>query len=68
MSYTQAINWNKKHIKGTRQPVLMSTGSGFWPSHSFMVEDYFPYREKCKQQGVEPMECQAYYHSICRKI
>lgn len=67
MSYQQAIKWGRKHRKGTRQPLIMSTGSGFWPSRAFLEEDYFPYREKCKAEGVEPMECEEYYRSITRR-
>jgi len=63
MSYKQAMYWAKKHPKGTKQVVIMSTGSGFWPSHSFLSEDYFPYIEQCKLDGIEPLECEAYYNS-----
>jgi len=35
--------------------------SGFWPSGSFLREDYWPYLEQCKRDGIEPMECEAYY-------
>ena len=63
MSYAQAMKWQKKHPKGTRQPMIMSTGSGFWPSHSFMTEDYFPYVEKCKTEGTTPMGCEEYYNA-----
>jgi len=65
MSYSQAMKWAKKHRKGTRQPIIMSAGSGFWPSGSFLEEDYWPYVERCKQEGKEPMECETYYRSIC---
>jgi hypothetical protein len=30
MSYEQAMKWNRKHPKGTRQPIIMSTGTP-WP-------------------------------------
>ncbi len=32
MSYAQAMKWGRTHHKGTHQPVIMSTGSGPWPS------------------------------------
>jgi hypothetical protein len=67
MSYSQAMKWNKKPPKGTRQPVIMSTGSGFWPSGAFLTEDYFPYLERCKKEGIEPMECEEYYNSQLRR-
>ena len=67
MSYSQAMKWNKKHPKGTRQPVIMSTGSGFWPSEAFLTEDYFPYLERCKKEGIEPMECEEYYNGQLRR-
>ncbi len=60
------MKWNRKHPKGTRQPVLMHTNSGFTPSIAFLDEDYFPYREKCKAKGVEPMSCEDYYKSKLR--
>jgi hypothetical protein len=60
MSYEKAIRWHKKHVKGTKQPVLMHTNSGFWPSHSFLV-GFWAYQERCGVIGVEPMECEAYY-------
>lgn len=68
MSYKQAMKWARKHTRGTKQPVIMSTGSGFWPSHAFMMKNYFPYREQCKQEGKEPLTAEEYYNSICRKF
>ena len=67
MSYKQAMEWGKTHRKGTKQPLIMSTGSGFWPSRSFMEEDFIPYLKECKAEGVEPMECQDYYNSRLRR-
>ena len=61
MSYAQAVNWSKRHPKGHKTPVIMSTGSGFWPSGAFLREDYWPYLEQCKRDGVEPVSCEAYY-------
>jgi len=61
MSYKQAMRWGKKHPKGTRQPMVFSTGSGFWPSGAFL-EDYWKYRTECAAKGVEPLGCEAYYN------
>lgn len=66
MSYAQAMKWGKKHPKGTRQTVIMSTGSGFWPSYSYLVGKYFPYREACERIGVEPLECRKHYNATIR--
>ncbi len=66
MSYAQMMKWNKKHPRGTRQPMIFSTGGGFTPSHAFLVEDYWPYVDKCKKEGIEPMGSEEYYKSICR--
>lgn len=68
MSYQQAMKWARKHPKGTRQTLIMSTGSGFWPSHSFLVDDYWPYVERCKTEGKEPMGCEEYYRSKLRQF
>ena len=64
MSYEQAVKWQKKHRKQTLRNVIMSTGSGFWPSGAFLREDYGPYVEECNRQGKEPMSCEAYYHRM----
>ncbi len=61
MSYAQAMKWSRKHPKGTRQPVLMSTGSGFWPAKAWLDHEYFPYRDACQTIGVEPIGCEAFY-------
>lgn len=66
MSYAKAMKWAKQHPKGTRQPVLMSTGSGFWPSGGYLRDDYWPYRAACEALGVEPLECKAHYDLQCR--
>jgi len=62
MSYKQAMKWQRKHPKGTRQPVLMSTNSGFWPSGAFL-ETYFEYRKECETEGKKPLSCEEYYKS-----
>lgn len=66
MNYDQARRWQAKHPTGTRQPVLMSTGSGFWPSHAFLAGDFWPYLEACKAAGVEPLCVEAYYRARLR--
>ncbi len=60
MSYEQAIKWNKKHPKGTRQSIIMHTESGFTPSNAFLTK-YFKYRDNCKKAKIKPAECEEYY-------
>jgi hypothetical protein len=62
MSYEKMMKWNKKHTKGTRQPTLFHTNSGFTPSKAFL-DKYFIYRENCQKEGIEPLKCEEYYHS-----
>lgn len=64
MSYSQAIKWGRKHPKGTRQPVIMSTGSGFWPSRGFLEGDYWPYVDACRAAAVEPVGCEYFYRKL----
>ncbi len=66
MSYAKAMKWQRTHPKGTRQPCLFHTNSGFWPSGGFLREDYWPYLERCKQDGTEPMGCEEYYRAMLR--
>lgn len=66
MSYAKAMKWGKRHPKGTRQPILMHTNSGFWPSGGYLKEDFWPYQEACKAEGVEPVECKTHYDAQCR--
>lgn len=66
MSYRQAMKWQVKHPKGIKPEVIMSTGSGFWPSGSFLREEYWPYCDECKRKGVEPMGCEEYYKTTLR--
>ena len=61
MSYTKMIKWQKTHRKGTRQPVLMSTGSGFWPSGAWLRDCWWPYLERCQANNETPMDCEAFY-------
>jgi hypothetical protein len=63
MSYEKAMRWSRAHPKGTRQPVLMSTGSGFWPAHSWLQGSFWPYLEACQAAGVKPLECEAFYRA-----
>lgn len=64
MDYTRAMRWQRTHRKGTRQPVILHTQSGFWPAEAFLREDYWPYVEQCKADGVEPLSVRAYYEQI----
>ena len=61
--YDQAMRWKARHPKGTRQPMVFSTGSGFWPSGSFL-EDYAAYVAKCRADGTKPESCEAHYRSV----
>lgn len=64
MSYEKAMKHDRNPRKWKHtQPVLMHTNSGFWPSGSFLKEDFWPYLERCKAEKIEPMECEAYYNS-----
>ena len=67
MSYAQAMRWSRKHPRGTRQPVVMSTGSGFWPAHSWLKEVFWPYCEACKAAGLKPWDAEAFYRRTTRK-
>lgn len=66
MNYNKAMKWGKKHPKGTKQPILMHTNSGFIPSITWLENKWFPYLEKCKSESITPMECEAYYKSNLR--
>ncbi len=63
MSYAQAVKWHRNHPKGTRQQVLMSTGSGFWPSRGWLKNCYWPYLDRCRREGTTPLDAQEYYRS-----
>ena len=56
------MEWNKNHRKGTKQPVIMHTESGFWPSLAFLNK-YWKYVEACQAKGIQPMECEEYYNT-----
>lgn len=62
MSYNKMMKWNRVHRKGTRQPVIMHTNSGFWPSKSFL-DKYFDYRERCEAKDANPADCEYYYNN-----
>lgn len=62
MSYAKMMKWNKKRPKGTKQPVLMHTDSGFTPSIAFLNK-YFEYREQSEKLGHIPVDCETYYHT-----
>lgn len=63
MSYDQSVKWTRKHPKGTRQPVLMHTNSGFWPARAWILESWQPYLERCRDANAQPLECEAFYRS-----
>lgn len=67
MSYAQAVKWGRKHPKGTRQPVLMHTNSGFWPARAWLEGYFWPYLEACKAADVEPIECEPFYRATTRR-
>lgn len=62
MSYEQEMKWSRKHRKGTKLVIIMSTGSGFWPSGAFL-EEWCEYCAECKKNGLAPLSCEAYYDS-----
>jgi len=66
MSYDQAMRWAKQHRKGTHQHVIMSTDSGFWPSGEWLRECWWPYVDRCRKQGIEPMNQEEYYKQSLR--
>lgn len=63
MSYDQTVKWGRRHRKGTNQPLLMSTQSGFWPSYGFLSSSYWPYVAECEAAGIEPIPCEEYYRA-----
>jgi len=67
MSYAKMMKWNKRHRTSKKtQPVLMHTDSGFWPAKAWLEHNWWPYLERCKAAGVQPMECEQYYKSQLR--
>lgn len=62
MNYNQAMKWQKKHPRGGAiQPMLFSTGSGFWPSGAWLKDIYWPYCEECKKRGETPQGAKEHY-------
>ena len=64
MSYAQTMRWGSKHRKGTRQPLIMSTGSGLWLSGAFVQQEYTPYAEACQAIGVTPVSSGRFYQHV----
>ena len=63
MSYAQHVRHARNHRKDRKaQPVIMSTGSGFWPSGAFL-ERWNEHVAECKARGEQPMGCEDYYNS-----
>lgn len=69
MSYTKAMKWQRTHRKGTKQPVIMHTDSGFWPSTAF-CKKWVAYAEALEKDGKPYLDCEAYYNATLhgRKI
>lgn len=67
MSYKQAMKWARKHPKGTKQPVIMSTNSGFWPAQAWLEGEFYPYLEECAANGTTPMTAKELYDSQVRR-
>lgn len=61
MSYEKAMKWSKKHPKGTKQPILMHTESGFTPSLSF-YKKWLLYATPLDNLGLPYMDMETYYH------
>jgi len=54
------MQWQRTHKKGTKQPVIMHTNAGFWPSQSFMKK-WIAYAEECERNSLQPLNCEEYY-------
>lgn len=67
MSYQQTVNWRKTHRRGTNQPLVMSTHSGFWPSQCFLTDYYWPYVEQCRADGIEPVSSETHYRMMVKE-
>jgi hypothetical protein len=61
------MRWQRSHRRGTRQPLIMSTGSGFWPAQAWLTQNYWPYVDACNAIGTEPLECEVFYRGTVRK-
>lgn len=66
MSYTKMMKWNKKRPKGTKQPIIMSTNSGFWPSGAFVIQ-WVKYAEGMEAKGLPYLSSEEYYKSQLNK-
>ena len=62
MSYSKMMRRSRNAKKYKIQPMLFSTGSGFWPSGAFLKNKYWPYLERCKKNGIEPLPCEKFYN------
>lgn len=60
MSYEKAIKWGNKRPKGTKQPVLMHTDSGFWPSGA-LTRKWLAYAEPLDKEGLPYMDIETFY-------
>ncbi len=65
MSYAKMMKWNKKRPKGTKQPIIMHSDSGFWPSISFSKK-WIEYATELENKGLPYMDIEAYYKSTMR--
>jgi hypothetical protein len=64
LSYKQMMHWHRKHPRGGKPQYMgFDSCNGFTPAHSWLVEDYQPYLEKCKVEGIVPLSCKEYYDS-----
>jgi len=66
MSYEKAMKHARNPRKQKARYMGFSPGSGFWPSGSYLKENYWPYLKQCKQKDIEPVSCEAYYKSLLR--
>lgn len=62
MSYSKMIKWGKRHRKGTKQPVIAHTNSGFWPSGSF-TKEWIEYGMEQEAKGLPYLSCEEYYQN-----
>lgn len=55
------MKWQRTHRKGTKQPIIMHTNSGFTPSSAYL-DSYFEYRARCEAVNITPATCKEYYY------
>jgi len=68
-SYQQMMKWNRKHPKGINYKkgyMGFHSTRGFTPAYAWLIENWLPYLEKCRLQGIEPMDQEQYYKSQLR--